>query len=169
MTGYPSCRLPPASARVDPTRGNNAVAACGNDRSRRCHSEPEGDVCVSGAASGVGPGMKITRFRLILAAALSVAPLAAAVPAGAATRGVDSHCGTYICVMTAHQNKFVQDITVYAEDGLPGTLRAYWGEFRSPRVSAASASGRWATSSPTVSSAAAWSATAAPSRTTSSP
>jgi hypothetical protein len=93
--------------------------------------------CLS-AASGVGPGMKITRFGLILAAALSVAPLAAAVPADAATRGVDSHCGKYVCVMTAHQNKFVQDITVYTKDGLPGTLRAYWGEFRSPRVSAAS-------------------------------
>jgi hypothetical protein len=61
--------------------------------------------------------------------------LLAAVPAHA---GVSTHCGTYICVMTAHHNRFVQDITVSTRDGLPGTLRAYWGDFRSPRVKAAS-------------------------------
>ncbi|MFE3165285.1 hypothetical protein [Streptomyces sp. NPDC059224] len=62
-------------------------------------------------------------------------PLLAATPANA---GVDSHCGNYICVMTAHHNRFVQDITVTTKDGLPGTLRAYWGNYHSPRVNAAS-------------------------------
>lgn len=60
-------------------------------------------------------------------------------PANAA---VDSQCGQYICVMTAHHNRFVQDITVQTRDGNSGTLRAYWGEFRSGRVAAASH--RWA-------------------------
>ncbi|MBB5119250.1 hypothetical protein AF335_19290 [Streptomyces eurocidicus] len=67
---------------------------------------------------------------------------AAAVPASAAPTGVGSHCGTYLCVMTAHHNRFVQDITVRTRDGLPGTLRSYWGDFHSPKVNAASH--RWA-------------------------
>ncbi|MGO4461442.1 hypothetical protein AB4039_29735 [Streptomyces sp. M-16] len=61
--------------------------------------------------------------------------LVGASPANAA---VDSQCGQYICVMTAHHNRFVQDITVQTRDGNPGVLRAYWGEFRSGRVTAAS-------------------------------
>ncbi|MFI1972012.1 hypothetical protein [Streptomyces cinnamoneus] len=61
--------------------------------------------------------------------------LVTATPADAA---VSTHCGTYICVMTAHHNRFVQDVTVRTKDGLPGTLRAYWGNFRSPKVNAAS-------------------------------
>ncbi|WP_329036367.1 hypothetical protein OHT61_08150 [Streptomyces sp. NBC_00178] len=65
--------------------------------------------------------------------------LIAAAPANAA---VHSQCGQYICVMTAHHNRFVQDITVQTRDGNSGTLRAYWGEFRSGRVAAASH--RWA-------------------------
>ncbi|MEW2403784.1 hypothetical protein [Streptomyces sp. NPDC046862] len=62
--------------------------------------------------------------------------------AAPASAQVDGNCGTYICVMTAHHNRFVQDITVRTKDGLPGKLRAYWGNFRSPRVNAASH--RWA-------------------------
>ncbi|WP_171165471.1 hypothetical protein [Streptomyces sp. I05A-00742] len=61
--------------------------------------------------------------------------LVAAAPAQA---GVSTHCGTYICVMTAHHNRFVQDITVRTKDGLPGKLRSYWGNFHSPEVTAAS-------------------------------
>ncbi|MER6016141.1 hypothetical protein [Streptomyces bluensis] len=61
-------------------------------------------------------------------------PLLVATPASAE---VDSRCGRYICVMTAHHNRFVQDITVQTRDGLPGTLRSYWGNFRSSRVFAA--------------------------------
>ncbi|MER5747977.1 hypothetical protein ABT097_32480 [Streptomyces sp. NPDC002225] len=62
-------------------------------------------------------------------------PLLAATPAHA---GVSSSCGQYVCVMTAHHNRFVQDITVRTKDGLPGTLRAYWGNYHSSRVNAAS-------------------------------
>ncbi|MGI5336262.1 hypothetical protein ACQEVS_02080 [Streptomyces sp. CA-181903] len=64
--------------------------------------------------------------------------LVAAAPAQA---GVDGHCGKYLCVMTAHHNRFVQDITVETKDGLPGTLRAYWGDYHSPKAHAASQ--RW--------------------------
>ncbi|MEU2872713.1 hypothetical protein ABZ769_26435 [Streptomyces olivoreticuli] len=76
----------------------------------------------------------IVRRIVTTAAGLTALGAVVAVPAQAAPARVDSHCGNYICVMTAHQNKFVQDITVSTKDGLPGTLRAYWGEFRSPRV-----------------------------------
>ncbi|MET9417925.1 hypothetical protein ABZY03_27790 [Streptomyces klenkii] len=65
--------------------------------------------------------------------------LLAAAPAHAQ---VDGHCGKYVCVMTAHHNRFVQDITVRTKDGLPGTLRSYWGNYRSQKVNAASH--RWA-------------------------
>lgn len=67
--------------------------------------------------------------------AACVALLLTATPADA---GVSDTCGQYICVLTAHHNRFVQDITVRTKDGLPGTLRAYWGNFRPPRVRAAS-------------------------------
>ncbi|UQW99485.1 hypothetical protein [Streptomyces sp. RerS4] len=74
-----------------------------------------------------------------LALAACAITLVSAAPAFAQ---VDSHCGKYICVMTAHHNRFVQDITVQTKDGLPGTLRAYWGNYHSPKVNAASH--RWA-------------------------
>ncbi|MGV9270436.1 hypothetical protein ACWDRR_38015 [Kitasatospora sp. NPDC003701] len=83
----------------------------------------------------------MTNVRILFATALPAALALSAVatlPAAATTRGVDSQCGKYICVMTAHHNRFVQDITVSTRDGLPGTLRAYWGDYRSPRVNAAS-------------------------------
>ncbi|MFG2463786.1 hypothetical protein ACGFWE_43100 [Streptomyces sp. NPDC048523] len=75
----------------------------------------------------------IKKFVALFAAC--VVPLLAATPASAA---VDSKCGRYICVMTAHHNRFVQDITVQTKDGLPGTLRAYWGNYHSTKVDAAS-------------------------------
>ncbi|MEU8776927.1 hypothetical protein [Streptomyces sp. NPDC048606] len=74
----------------------------------------------------------------LLIAACAVTLFAAA-PAFAE---VHSQCGRYICVMTAHHNRFVQDITVQTKDGLPGTLRSYWGDFHSSKVRAASH--RWA-------------------------
>ncbi|MFC4117198.1 hypothetical protein, partial [Nonomuraea zeae] len=80
---------------------------------------------------------RITKLAALFA--VSAFPLLAATPASA---GVDAQCGQYICVMTAHHNRFVQDITVRTKDGLPGTLRAYWGNFHSPKVNAASH--RWA-------------------------
>ncbi|MDK9499457.1 MULTISPECIES: hypothetical protein [Streptomyces] len=64
--------------------------------------------------------------------------LTAGAPADARPGGVHTQCGKYICVMTAHHNRFVQDITVQTKDGLPGTLRSYWGNFHSTRVVAAS-------------------------------
>ncbi|WP_237531014.1 hypothetical protein [Streptomyces sp. SID3212] len=68
--------------------------------------------------------------------------MAVTAPASALPSQVDGRCGTYICVYTAHHNRFVQDITVETRDGLSGQLRSYWGDFRSPRVNAARA--RWA-------------------------
>ncbi|WP_030160883.1 hypothetical protein [Streptomyces sp. NRRL S-244] len=82
------------------------------------------------------------RYLTATLAAGAALALAAAAPADARPSGVDSHCGKYICVMTAHHNRFVQDITVQTRDGLPGTLRSYWGNFHSSRVNAASH--RWA-------------------------
>jgi hypothetical protein len=73
--------------------------------------------------------------RIIALASACALPLLVAAPAHAE---VHSRCGKYVCVLTAHHNRFVQDITVRTRDGLPGTLRAYWGDFRSPRVNAAS-------------------------------
>jgi hypothetical protein len=63
----------------------------------------------------------------------AVAAVFGVVVAAPASASVDSKCGDYICVLTAHQNRFVQDITVSTKDGLPGTLRSYWGNFRSER------------------------------------
>ncbi|WP_243868958.1 hypothetical protein [Streptomyces liangshanensis] len=68
--------------------------------------------------------------------------MAVAAPASARPAEVDGRCGTYICVYTAHHNRFVQDITVETRDGLSGQLRSYWGEFRSGRVNASRY--RWA-------------------------
>ncbi|GLW00137.1 hypothetical protein [Streptomyces lavendulae] len=97
-------------------------------------------------------------------AALAIA-LAGASPANAA---VDSQCGRYICVMTAHHNRFVQDITVQTRDGNPGVLRAYWGSSVRGGSPPPPTAGTSATNRPEPSSsAAAWSATAAPSRTAS--
>ncbi|MCD9193489.1 hypothetical protein [Streptomyces albireticuli] len=79
-------------------------------------------------------------MRKIVATVLAALAMgsAVAVPASAAPTGVNSQCGKYICVMTAHHNRFVQDITVRTTDGLPGTLRSYWGNYHSPKVNAAS-------------------------------
>ncbi|MFI1105964.1 hypothetical protein [Streptomyces melanogenes] len=71
----------------------------------------------------------------VLVVAVCALVLLCATPASAKVSG---RCGKYICVMTAHHNRFVQDITIRTKDGLPGKLRAYWGNFRSPRVHAAS-------------------------------
>lgn len=78
--------------------------------------------------------MSPTKKLVALLAAIAFS-LLAATPASA---GVHSHCGRYICVMTAHHNRYVQDITVQTKDGLPGKLRAYWGTYHSRKVSAAS-------------------------------
>lgn len=51
---------------------------------------------------------------------------------------VDVQCGNYICVMTAHNDKFVQDITVQTKDGNSGDIRSYWGSFQGHPVWAAS-------------------------------
>ncbi|MDT0458533.1 hypothetical protein RM550_22830 [Streptomyces sp. DSM 41527] len=60
-------------------------------------------------------------------AAVSALGLATAAPASAE---VKSTCGTYICVATAYQGRdYVQDVTVTTRDGLPGTLRAFVGNY----------------------------------------
>ncbi|AYG78351.1 hypothetical protein DWB77_00458 [Streptomyces hundungensis] len=56
----------------------------------------------------------------------------AAVPASAE---VKSTCGTYICVATAYEGRdYVQDITVTTREGLPGTLRAFVGDYRGSKA-----------------------------------
>jgi hypothetical protein len=70
-------------------------------------------------------------------AAASALGLATAAPASAE---VKSTCGTYICVATAYQGRdYVQDITVTTRDGLPGTLRAFVGDYRNSKAGAS----RW--------------------------
>lgn len=60
-------------------------------------------------------------------AAVSALGLVTAAPASAE---VKSTCGTYICVATAYQGRdYVQDITVTTRDGLPGTVRAFVGDY----------------------------------------
>jgi hypothetical protein len=87
--------------------------------------------------------MKKYSLRWMTSAVAGVTALVAvaAAPANAAPANVNTKCGTYICVHTAHHEKFVQDITVQTRDGLPGKLHAWWGNFSSPRVT--SASHRW--------------------------
>jgi len=58
--------------------------------------------------------------------------LVTAAPASAA---VKSTCGTHICVATAYQGtRYVQDITVWTRDGLPGTLRAFVGSWAQQKL-----------------------------------
>ncbi|MCX5149760.1 hypothetical protein AB0C90_08855 [Streptomyces sp. NPDC048550] len=55
--------------------------------------------------------------------------------AAPASAEVKSTCGTYICVATAYQGRdYVQDITVTTRDGLPGTLRAFVGDYRGSKA-----------------------------------
>lgn len=61
--------------------------------------------------------------------------LLAAAPASAE---VDSRCGRYVCIHVAHHDTFVEDITVYTPDGVPGTLRAFVGDFRASAANTAS-------------------------------
>ncbi|MFF3859589.1 hypothetical protein [Streptomyces sp. NPDC002209] len=77
-----------------------------------------------------------TRRRLAtVAAALAAACASALVTAAPASAEVKSTCGTYICVATAYQGRdYVQDITVTTRDGLPGTLRAFVGDYRGSRA-----------------------------------
>ncbi|KOU19065.1 hypothetical protein ADK52_29555 [Streptomyces sp. WM6372] len=59
----------------------------------------------------------------------------ALVTAAPASAEVKATCGTYICVATAYQGRdYVQDITVTTRDGLPGTLRAFVGDYHSSRA-----------------------------------
>ncbi|MFI1002997.1 hypothetical protein ACIP10_28080 [Streptomyces galbus] len=78
---------------------------------------------------------RISRVLAALTATLTAAGgllLATAAPASAE---VKSTCGTYICVATAYQGRdYVQDITVTTRDGLPGTLRAFVGDYRGSRA-----------------------------------
>ncbi|MYT20440.1 hypothetical protein GTW69_09070, partial [Streptomyces sp. SID7760] len=49
-------------------------------------------------------------------------------------------CGQYICVATAHQGRdFIQDITVTTRDGLPGTLRAFVGDYNNRKANVSQA------------------------------
>lgn len=83
--------------------------------------------------------MEKASWRYLATAVTTLAALGAVVaPASAAPANVGTKCGTYICVFTAHHDKFVQDITVQTRDGLSGTLRAWWGDYSSPRVKASS-------------------------------
>ncbi|WP_406180045.1 hypothetical protein [Streptomyces sp. NBC_01006] len=70
-----------------------------------------------------------------VAAALTAASAMALVTAAPASAEVKATCGTYICVATAYQGRdYVQDITVTTRDGLPGTLRAFVGDYRNSRA-----------------------------------
>ncbi|MFH8934079.1 hypothetical protein [Streptomyces griseosporeus] len=86
-------------------------------------------------SAAVGPAATTWRRLTTVGAALTAAGtllVAAATPASAE---VKSTCGTYICVATAFQGRdYVQDITVTTRDGLPGTLRAFVGDYRGSKA-----------------------------------
>ncbi|MER7111336.1 hypothetical protein [Streptomyces sp. NPDC000229] len=70
-----------------------------------------------------------------ITAALAAAGALGLVAAPPASAEVKATCGTYICVATAYQGRdYVQDITVTTRDGLPGTLRAFVGDYRASKA-----------------------------------
>ncbi|MFJ3912750.1 hypothetical protein [Streptomyces vinaceus] len=75
-----------------------------------------------------------------VAAALTAACATALVTAAPASAEVKATCGKYICVATAYQGRdFVQDITVTTREGLPGTLRAFVGDYNNSRANVSQA------------------------------
>ncbi|MFE5542140.1 hypothetical protein [Streptomyces sp. NPDC056492] len=75
-----------------------------------------------------------------VAAALAGACAMALVTAAPASAEVKATCGKYICVATAYQGRdFVQDITVTTREGLPGTLRAFVGDYNNSRANVSQA------------------------------
>ncbi|MBQ0887853.1 hypothetical protein KBZ94_23495 [Streptomyces sp. RM72] len=77
-----------------------------------------------------------TRRRIVtVTAALTAAVGLLLMTAAPASAEVKSTCGTYICVATAYQGRdYVQDVTVTTRDGLPGTLRAFVGDYRGSKA-----------------------------------
>ncbi|GGY14214.1 hypothetical protein GCM10010326_02010 [Streptomyces xanthochromogenes] len=70
-----------------------------------------------------------------VSASLAAACALGVVTAVPASAEVKSTCGTYICVATAYQGRdYVQDITVTTREGLPGTLRAFVGDYRGSKA-----------------------------------
>ncbi|MFI8261148.1 MULTISPECIES: hypothetical protein [unclassified Streptomyces] len=83
----------------------------------------------------VRSGRRARRRLATVAAALAAAGAMALVTAAPASAEVKATCGKYICVATAYQGRdYVQDITVTTRDGLPGTLRAFVGDYRGSKA-----------------------------------
>ncbi|KND23285.1 hypothetical protein J8M50_26785 [Streptomyces acidiscabies] len=83
----------------------------------------------------VRPVTTARRRSATVAAALTAACALGLATAAPASAEVKSTCGTYICVATAYQGRdYVQDITVTTRDGLPGTLRAFVGDYRNAKA-----------------------------------
>lgn len=83
----------------------------------------------------VRPVTTTRRRAATVSAVLAVVSGAGLVTAAPASAEVKSTCGTYICVATAYQGRdYVQDITVTTRDGLPGTLRAFVGDYRNSKA-----------------------------------
>ncbi|GAA2300854.1 hypothetical protein Scani_23550 [Streptomyces caniferus] len=83
----------------------------------------------------VRPVTTARRRAATVSAVLAVVSGAGLVTAAPASAEVKSTCGTYICVATAYQGRdYVQDITVTTRDGLPGTLRAFVGDYRNSKA-----------------------------------
>ncbi|MFK0219457.1 hypothetical protein ACIQWN_14845 [Streptomyces vinaceus] len=88
----------------------------------------------------VRPGTPAGRRLATVAAALAAACATALVTAAPASAEVKATCGKYICVATAYQGRdFVQDITVTTREGLPGTLRAFVGDYNNGRANVSQA------------------------------
>jgi hypothetical protein len=79
-----------------------------------------------------------TRRRAIAVSLLVAVGTLGVLAATPASAGVDGKCGRYVCVDTAHHDTFVQDITVHTPDGVPGTLRAFVGNFNASQNNASS-------------------------------
>ncbi|WP_327281598.1 MULTISPECIES: hypothetical protein [unclassified Streptomyces] len=85
--------------------------------------------------NSVRPGAPARRRWATVSAAFVAASAVALATATPASAEVKYTCGTYICVATAYQGRdYVQDITVTTKDGLPGTLRAFVGDYRNSRA-----------------------------------
>lgn len=109
--------MPPRPARTPVGR---APSSGGSDRTLICGSFILR--ILAALHKNQATSAKATRWRV----ATTAAPTSAA---------VKRMCGSHICVATAYQGtRYVQDITVFTRDGLPGTLRAFASSYRQSRA-----------------------------------
>ncbi|MFD3519868.1 hypothetical protein [Streptomyces sp. NPDC058653] len=78
----------------------------------------------------VRPAATARRRLAATAAALATVSVVGLMTANPASAAAKQTCGEQICVATAYQGaRYIQDITVFTKDGLPGKLRAFAADF----------------------------------------